>query len=185
MRIGRKVRAKKRWALIVLILLGAGAARAQDGDLVQHIYAEVQDRIRAEYEFNLAEVTRQVLRSGQPVSKVEPFKERMKILAYNKAALFASCVAEAEKDRQPNAARVPLGRNLMVTTCVEVKLARLQKFSGLSAYADFFFPERIVSCGESLRMPELERMLKPYDFLFLDEPKLYDFERYNECLMKH
>ena len=30
----------------------------------------------------------------------------------------------------------------------------------------------------------LEKILPPYDFLFLDEPKLYDLGHYNECLMK-
>ena len=28
-----------------------------------------------------------------------------------------------------------------------------------------------------------EKMLAPYAFLQIDEPKLYDFARYNECLM--
>jgi hypothetical protein len=171
-------------ALSVLILLDAGVARAQE-ELVQRIYASMEPRIHAEYEFNLAGVTRHVLGSGAPLSKIEPFKERMKVLAYNKAALFASCVAAGEKDRKPDAEPVPLERNLMVTTCVEIKIGQLQKFSQMAAYADFFFPDRIASCGESSRVPELERVLRPYGFLLLDEPKLYDFERYNDCLMKH
>ena len=33
-------------------------------------------------------------------------------------------------------------------------------------------------------LPEREQVLRPYAFLLLDEPKLYDFARYNECLMK-
>jgi hypothetical protein len=172
-------------ALLVLILLGAAVARAQQDELVQRIYASMEARIHAEYEFNLAGVTRELLGSGAPLSKIEPFKARMKVLAYNKAALFASCVAEGEKDRKPDAGRVPLDRNLMVTTCVEIKIGQLQKFSQMAAYADFFFPDRIASCGESSRVPEPERVLRPYGFLLLDEPKLYDFERYNDCLMKH
>jgi hypothetical protein len=170
-------------ALLVLIL-GAGVASAQD-ELVQRIYAGMEARIHAEYEFNLAGVTRQLLGSGAPLSKIEPFKARMKVLAYNKAALFASCVAEGQKDRKPDVGPVPLEQNLVVTTCVEIKIGQLQKFSQMAAYADFFFPDRIASCGESSRVPELERVLRPYGFLLLEEPKLYDFERYNDCLMKH
>ena len=70
-----------------------------------------------------------------------------------------------------------------MTTCVEIKVGQLQKFSQLAAYADFFFPERIAPCGEQSRLPEQEKMLAPYAFLQIDEPKLYDFPRYNECLM--
>ena len=49
----------------------------------------------------------------------------------------------------------------------------------------FFFPARIEPCGEQSRLPEREKILAPYEFLQLDEPKLYDFARYNECLMTH
>ena len=75
-------------------------------------------------------------------------------------------------------------QNLLLTTCVDDKVGQLQKFSQLAAYADFFFPERVESCGKQSRSPEREQILRPYDFLLLDEPRLYDFARYNECLMK-
>jgi hypothetical protein len=133
----------------------------------------------------MAGITRQLLRSGAPVSRLAPIKERMKMLTYNRAALFAFCAAEAEKDRAPGAAPIPLANNLVLTTCVEIKFGQLQKFSELAAYADFFFPERIASCGEQSRLPEQEKKLVPYAFLQIDEPKLYDFPRYNECLMTH
>ena len=105
------------------------------------------------------------------------------MLSYNRAVLFAFCAAEAEKERGPNALPIPLEQNLPLTTCVEIKVGQLQKFSQLAAYADFFFPERIAPCGEQSRLPEQEKMLAPYAFLQIDEPKLYDFLRYNECLM--
>jgi len=75
-------------------------------------------------------------------------------------------------------------QNLVLTTCVDDKVGQLQKFSQLAAYADFFFPARIESCGVQSRSPEREQVLRPYGFLSLDEPRLYDFARYNECLMK-
>ncbi len=53
----------------------------------------------------------QVLGAGAPVAKIAPIKERMKMLSYNRAVLFASCAAEAEKDRPLNAARIP-GRTI-------------------------------------------------------------------------
>jgi hypothetical protein len=170
-------------ALAFLILLAAlGQARAQD-DAVQRIYAAVEKRIQAEYEFNVAGVTRGMSGSGASLSRIAPIKDRMKVLSYNKAALFAFCAAEAERNRPPNAGRVPMDKNLMLTTCVEIKIGQLQKFSELAAYADFFFPERIASCGERSRLREQEKTLAPYPFLQLDEPKLYDFLPYNECLM--
>jgi len=151
--------------------------------VLRRVYAAVEERTQAEFEFKMAGITRQLLSSGAPVAKIAPIKERMKMLSYNRAALFASCAAEAEKDRPLNAERIPLENNLVMTTCVEIQAGHLQKFSQLAAYADFFFPDRIASCGEQSRLPEQEKTLAPYAFLQIDEPKLFDFSRYNECLM--
>jgi hypothetical protein len=173
-----------KWALMFLLLLSAASqARAQD-EAAQRAYAAMEPRIRAEYEFHLAGVARQVLGSGAPASKIELFQKRLKMLAYNRAVLVAYCIADAERDRPPNARPVPMEQNLVLTTCVDDKVGQLQKFSQLAAYADFFFPDRIELCGERSRSPEHEQVLRPYGFLLLDEPRLYDFARYNECLMK-
>ena len=165
-----------------MVLAAAGQAWGQDG-VLRRMYAAAEERTHAEYEFRMAGITRQLLRSGAPVSRLAPIKERMKMLTYNRAALFAFCGAEAEKERPPGAPPIPLESNLVLTTCVEIKFAQLQKFSELAAYADFFFPERIEPCGEQSRLPEHEKKLAPYAFLQIGEPKLYDFPRYNECLM--
>ena len=173
-----------RVLMFSILLAAAGQARAQD-DVLRRMYAALEERIHAEYEFKMAGITQQLLLSGAPVSKLAPIKERMKMLSYNRSALFAFCAADAEKVRPPGAAPIPLENNLVLTTCVEIKFGQLQRFSELAAYADFFFPERIASCGEQSRLPEQEKRLAPYAFLQIDEPKLYDFARYNECLMTH
>ena len=168
--------------MLFVLFAAAGQAAAQD-ETVQRVYAAMEPRIRAEYEFHLAGIARQVLSSGAPASKIELFQKRLKLLSYNRAVLVTFCVADAEKDRPPTALAVPMENNLVLTTCVEEKVGQLQKFSQLSAYADFFFPERVEECGERVRTPEREQVLRPYAFLWLDQPKLYDFTRYNECLM--
>jgi len=173
-----------RALMFLLVLAAASQARAQD-DAVQRVYAAMEPRIRAEYELHLAEVARQVLGSGALASKVELFQKRLKMLAYNRAVLVAYCIVETERGRPPNARTLQMEQNLVLTTCVDNKVGQLQKFSQLAAYADFFFPDRIESCGGRSRSPEHEQVLLPYGFLLLDEPKLYDFARYNECLMKH
>jgi hypothetical protein len=173
-----------RALLFLVLVVTAGPARAQD-DILQLTYAAVEQRTRAEYEFTIRGIARELLRSGAPYSKSVPIRERMKMLSYNRAALFAFCAAEADAARAPGAARVPFQNNLLMTTCVEIKVGQLQKFSQLASYADFFFPARIEPCGEQSRLPEREKILAPYAFLQLDEPKLYDFARYNECLMTH
>jgi hypothetical protein len=182
--MARKMAGRLARALLFSILLAAaGQVRAQDDEVVRRIYAAVAERTQAEYEFNMAGITRQLLSSGAPVSRLAPIRERMKMLSYNRAALFAFCAAEAEKNRPPGAEPIPFENNLLLTTCVEIKVGQLQKFSQLAAYADLFFPERIATCGEQSRLPEQEKVLAPYDFLQIGEPKLYDFSRYNECLM--
>jgi hypothetical protein len=170
--------------MFLVLLVAAGPARAQD-DILQRTYAAVEQRTQAEYEFAIGGIARQLLRSGAPYSKSVPIRERTKMLSYNRAALFAFCAAEAEAERVPGTPRVRFENNLLMTTCVEIKVGQLQKFSQLASYADFFFPERIASCGEQSRLPEREKILAPYSFLQIDEPKLYDFARYNECLMTH
>jgi hypothetical protein len=170
--------------LMFLILLSiAGPVRAQDDDVARRAYAAVEDRTHAEYEYNMAGITRQMLKMGASFDKITPIRERMKMMSYNRATIFAFCAADAEKERGPYAPPIPIAQNLPLNTCLEIKLGELQKFYQRSAYADFFFPERITSCGEQSRMPEREQMLPPYSFLQIAEPKLYDFARYNECLM--
>lgn len=171
---------RANWALLAAVLLGAGPAGAQDV-ILQGTYATIENSIRAEYEAMLAALPREA--PEEAAGQIEKNRSLLKMFAYNKAALFASCAAEADRERSPRAERVPAARNLMLRTCVEVKIDQLQKFTQRVAYADLFFPERIASCGEQSRLREEERMLPPYSFLFLDEPRLYDFARYNECLM--
>jgi hypothetical protein len=168
--------------LFLVLLVPAGPVLAQE-DILQRTYAAVEQRTHAEYEFAIGGIARQLLRSGAPYSKSVPIRERTKMLSYNRAALFAFCAAEAEAERAPGTPRVRFENNLLMTTCVEIKIGQLQKFSQLASYADFFFPERIETCGEQSRLPEREKILPPYAFLQIEEPKLYDFARYNECLM--
>lgn len=169
-----------RGALLVAVLVAAGPARAQDA-ILQGTYATIENSIRTEYETMLAALPREA--PEEAVGQIEKNRSLLKMFAYNKAALFASCATEAERERSPSAERVPAAQNLMLRTCVEIKFDQLQKFTQRVAYADLFFPERIASCGEQSRLREEEKMLPPYGFLFLDEPRLYDFARYNECLM--
>ncbi len=166
--------------MLLATLLAAGPSRAQDAAL-QGIYASLQNNIRAEYEALLAGLPREAPEDAS--GAIEKNKALLKMFAYNKAVLFATCAAETERDRSPGANRVPAAQNLMLRTCVEIKLGQLQKFTQRVAYADLFFPERVAACGERARLPEQEKVLRPYSFLFLDEPKLYDFVQYNECLM--
>jgi len=162
-------------ALVFLLLLAAASQVCAEDDAVQRVYAAMEPRIRGEYEFHLAGVARQVLGSGAPASKIELFQKRLKLLAYNRAVLVAYCIADAERDRPPNARPIPMEQNLVLTACVDEKVGQLQKFSQLAAYVDFFFPERIESCGQQARSPEHEQVLRPYAFLSLEEPRLYDF----------
>lgn len=169
-----------RTLMLLLLLAAAGPALAQD-DMVQRIYASEENGIRAEYESFLSQLPpAPPEQSGQ----ADKNKQLLKMISYNKAAMLAFCAVDAEKDRPPNAERVPSEMNLMLRTCAEIKIGQLRKFSETVAYADLFFPERIAPCGERARLRDEEKLLRPYEFLFLDEPRLYDFALYNDCLMK-
>jgi hypothetical protein len=177
-----------------LLLVAVAPARTQEKDgaadhapdeAVQRFYGMIAPRIHAEFDFQMRGITQQMLNSTLSSSKLEFFRRRVRLLAYNRATLISYCVADAERDRPPTAMPVPWQNNLMLTTCVDEKVGQLQKFSQLAAYADFFFPDRIEECGERVRLPEREKLLQPYAFLLIEQPKLYDFARYNECLMKH
>jgi hypothetical protein len=171
---------KTACALFMLLLLGAiSPAQAQD-DRLQAIYNGLQENVRADYEALRAQLSRTAMMLALNAAKE---REELRMLSYNKAVLFAECVVESERDRSPAANRVPSAMNLMLRTCVEIKFAEMEKFSNRLAYAEVFFPERIGRCEDGARQREKEKLLPPYDFLEIAEPKLYDFARYNQCLM--
>ena len=107
------------------------------------------------------------------------------MIFYNRAVMISTCMAEAERLRSPGAPRVAAQDNLMLTSCIEDKLGRLTRFTDRVSYAGLFFPDRIDRCGEAVRLRDQEKVLPAYEFLRYAEPKLYDFARYNLCLMKN
>jgi hypothetical protein len=172
--------------LIALMLLAAcGTASAQTNDqdeAVRAVYASIANDIRREYDAVLGVVSRKEADSS--TGRFEKMREVVRMMYYNKAALFSNCAAEAEQYRAPGVPRVPASQNLVLSTCLEEKLGELNKFSNMLGYATTFFPDRIEQCGEASRLRDWEKLLPPYEFLQLAEPKLYDFTRYNVCLMK-
>lgn len=168
--------------IVVLLVFAAiaGPAFGQDG-LTQGIYASVEGNIRREYDGVMQAMARE---TGGPGAGSEKLQQTIKVMFHNKAVLFASCAAEAERIRSPQARRVPAGQNLMLTTCVEEKFAELNKFSNVRSYALTFFPDRVERCGEASRLRDQEPLFPPYGFLQLSQSRLYDFARYNECLMQ-
>ena len=176
-------------ALIVLMLLAlTAAARAQErgqdrarAEATQGVYASIENNIRREYEQIMSRVNR--AQSDEPAVRFEKIRQMWTLTLYNKAALFANCASEAEQYRSPGAPRVSAENNLFLTTCVEESLRALTKFTNMYSYANIFFPDRIESCGEASRLREREQLLPPYEFLQPSAPKLYDFPRYNVCLM--
>jgi hypothetical protein len=170
---------KSRRLLLLLLIVAAGPAPAQD-DVLHNIYAGLEDNVRADYEALRAQLSHTAMQFALPAAKE---REELKMLSYNKAVLFAGCAVESEQDRAPVARRVPSANNLMLRTCVEIKFGEMEKFSNRLAYAEVFFPDRIARCEDRARLRTLEQRLPPYGFLDLAEPRLYDFARYNQCLM--
>jgi hypothetical protein len=177
-------------AACFVVVLTAAPALPQEQDFGRSVYDEIGNSVRTEYEAMMASVMRESFarppRNEEEQQKrdrqIEDQKARIKMLAYNKAALFASCATEAELARG-NAPPVPGAQNLILRTCVELKFDQMRKFANVSSYGALFFPERIAPCGERSRLPEREKLLPPYDFLEIAEPRLYDFERFSDCIM--
>jgi hypothetical protein len=167
--------------LVLLVLAAVAGPALGEGAVTQQIYASMEGSVRREYDGLMQAIERG---EGGPRVGSEKMREMLKVMYHNKAVLFASCAAEAERVRSPQAPRVPAGQNLMLTTCVEEKFAELNKFSNVRSYALTFFPGRIERCGEASRLRDQEPLFPPYGFLQLAEPRLYDFARYNECLMR-
>lgn len=172
-------------ALIVLMLAAASvAAQAQSRDqsqTAQAVYLSIQNDIRREFDAVMDRVGR--AETNDPTLRLEKIRQMWGMLYYNKAAIFAICAAEAEEYRAPGAPRVPSRNNLFLNTCMEEKAGGLTKFNNMNSYASIFFPDRIERCGEAVRLRDQEQLLPPYEFLKFAEPKLYDFARYNTCLM--
>jgi hypothetical protein len=176
---------------VLLVLLAAMTPlRAQEGT-EQEIYAQIEPGARREYEALVANITRSALHDPnidwrdrrKLLDRVEEEKERLKVMTYNKASLFAHCAAEAQQGRKPGAPRVAPQQNLVLQSCLEIKLSQITKYANVSNYAGVFFPERIAPCGERARLREREQQFRPFAFLQLSSPKLYDFELYTKCMM--
>jgi hypothetical protein len=177
-------------ALIILLALAVTPTWAQD-DFAKEIYAEIGNSVRAEYETMLAAIARDSLTNPprdevsriQRAGEVEKEKRRVKLLTYNKAALFAGCAAEAARAREPGAPRLRGDQDPVLRACLEFKFDQLRKFANISSYAELFFPQRIAPCEQSTHLPEVEKAPPPYEFLEMNEPRIYDLERYVDCVM--
>jgi hypothetical protein len=173
-----------RFFFVLILLAAAGTARGQDrapDEMTQAVYASVQNDIRREFDTVMERVGR--AEATDPTANFQRIRRMWGMLYYNRAAMFAICAAEAEQYRAPGAPRVPARNNLFLNTCMEEKAGGLNKFTNLFSYASTFFPGRIDRCGEAVRLREQEQLLPAYEFLQFAEPKLYDFARYNACLM--
>lgn len=171
--------------LILILVVGPTCALAQGtlDDFTRAVYAGLEESVHREYNIALMSMRAHDRETGADRAQTETMQQVLKVMFYNRSALFAYCGAEAEKARAPDAPRVPAEDNPVLTSCVEQKFGELNDFSNKLNYAGVFFPERIKKCGEASRLPERERLLPPYEFLRLAEPKLYDFAHYNRCLM--
>jgi hypothetical protein len=178
-------------ALLALLALVATPAHAQEDDFAKSVYEEIGNGVRNEYDGMIGEMRRNSM-AHPPQDEEEQAKRdeqikretaRLKSFAYNKAALFAFCAADADRARGPGAPPVRGEQNLVLRTCVELKFDQMRKFANISSYGALFFPERIAPCGERARLPEREKLLPPYEFLHIDDPKLYDYERFADCIM--
>jgi hypothetical protein len=167
-------------ALALLILIVAATPGRGESDVSQGFYTALENDLRREYDALMRDIA---FGKGGPAAKTEQSQHTTKIIYYNKAVMFALCAAEAERVRAPQAPRVPARQNLFLTTCVEQKFGELHKFNNALSYAGVFFPDRIERCGEASRLQGQEKLFPPYGFLQLAEPKLYDFMRYNACMI--
>ena len=177
-----------RLLIVAMVLAAAGTAHGQflgrergPGEAAQGIYGSIENDIRREYQAAMERIDS--AEPGGPAGRVQAIRQMWTMSFYNRAVLFSNCAAEAEQYRSPGAPRVAARNNLFLTTCFEQRLGALTKFTNLFNYARTFFPDRIERCGEASRLREQEKLLPPYDFLQFSEPKLYDFPRYNACLM--
>ena len=174
-----------RIVVLLLLVVGIAPSRAQDPSerdaLMRQIYASLEAASRADFEQTMKHIGRGLPFDMMP--RVGPPLTIFKLIAYNKAAIFASCAAETMGQRPPRARRVPSSENLLLRTCVETRIRDMRKSRSMTDYANTFFPDRTQPCGQRTRLVEREELLKPYAFLELEEPRLYDFAAYNRCLM--
>lgn len=174
----------------VLVLLAAAAIAARGQSVPQHpvmdeevrkAYASVEPSIRVEFQNAMDGLARDA--AVRPPKDIENAKDILKFISYNKAAIFAYCFAEARRDHPPKNPRGRSESNIFLTTCVDSQFAELRRYTGVRPYVMTFFPERVMACEQQARLESREALLRPYDFLTLDRPRLYDFTRFNRCLM--
>ncbi|MBM3531322.1 MAG: hypothetical protein FJX62_24880 [Alphaproteobacteria bacterium] len=150
-------------------------------DEVRKAYASVEPSIRVEFHNAMAGLARDA--AVRPPADIESATNILKFISYNKAAIFAYCFAETRRDHPPKNPRGRSEANIFLTTCVDGQFAELRRYTGVRPYVMTFFPERVMACEQQARLQSREALLRPYDFLALDRPRLYDFAKFNRCLM--
>jgi hypothetical protein len=150
-------------------------------DPVRAAYTSVEKSIRVEFDNAMAGLARDA--AVRPAREIESARDILKFISYNKAAIFAYCFAETRRDHPPKNSRSRSESNIFLTTCVEGGFADLRRYTSVRAYVLTFFPERVPLCEQQSRLQSREAVLAPYEFLGLEEPRLYNFAEFNRCLM--
>src|SRR5262249_45402674 len=137
------------------------------------IFIAIADVVRAEFEQQMDMLARAApTLSPQAHAKTEDI---IKFLAYNKAAIYVGCVVQSQSDRDPGDYRMGVPLRRLADLCLGERVAELQRFTQLIEFVGLFGAERIPDCESKARLPERERLLQPYDFLALGDPRLYNF----------
>jgi len=177
----------KRAAILMILVFAANLAHAQGGSrddeeaLQRGVYASIEGSVRREVERQLMVLSYNA--RHQTPEQVVRATNIIKFIAYNRAAIYVSCVVEAQSDRPLRDFRIGEPLQRLAGLCLDEKMQQLKRFTQVIEFVGLFGADRIPDCEQRARLPELERVLQPYEFLEMDNGRLYDFADYNKCLM--
>jgi hypothetical protein len=175
-----------RNVVAILAVLICVQARAQDGPegdeaFQRGVYASIEGPVRQEVAMQLAMLARNA--GHQTPEQVVRATNIIKFIAYNRAAIYVSCIVEVQRDRRLGNYRMGDTLQRFTGLCLDDKMKHLQRFTQLIEFVGLFGADRIPDCEQRARLPELERVLQAYEFLEMENGRLYDFAEYNKCLM--
>lgn len=165
----------------LIALLGTlRPSQSADADLVKKAaYQTVEAFIR-----NLFNDMMRTLEAKLKEKKVEPTssqasdaREGLKLMLYNKAYNHYVCtLAEFRKDEAQRS-------EASLSACAEHRNKQAIKFTRMLDYAPVIGASEFRRCGLQSRLFDAELEFKPYPFLEGEGMELYDYEKYNRCIL--
>lgn len=165
------------FSVVALSCVLIGQLHADDeADRNELVYKSIESTIRGEFDEAMRVLEQKGKEKGSTSVQLEDARGGIKVMMYNKAYNYYLCLKEGLKNGNPSEASL--------SECYRPRNLEIAKFvTKMIDYEPLVGVEVFKRCGLGARLFDAEFEFKPYSFLDHPEAKLYDYEKYNQCII--